>query len=168
MAEGRIHHGCFVLDEPGKIIVAGGITASGKTKSVESYDIATATWSPLRSLPVVSLLYFTLETNWGPRTMIALLPMAMILERTTGQGWQRISRRVRQAIWHMMLRRYHWFAAWGHKANQLHSLLWFLELKWLFQVLEFFHHNWQASYFYFMWTSAFFWGGKGSSTRSQK
>ena len=47
----RVFHGCLMLDQEGKLIVAAGSIASGRTQTVEILDLNTETWSDGSVLP---------------------------------------------------------------------------------------------------------------------
>lgn len=87
---GRSAHGCLVLEEEGKILVAGGRSINWVyTKSVELYDINGETWSQLGNMPVTSKYFFTLGSGLGARDFDSPAAYAYDLAK---DNWSRLAK----------------------------------------------------------------------------
>ena len=92
MAVGRGFHACLILDQEGKVLVAGGFTNSwAKTKTVESYDIEAGTWSQLGDMPVLAQYFFNLGSTLGARNFDS--PAAYVYDLGNDR-WDRLAKDV--------------------------------------------------------------------------
>ena len=92
MTKGRILHGCHILEDEGNALVAGGqSTGWVNINSVEVYDIDGASWSRLGNMPITSLSYFVLGSNWVTRDHNS--PTTYAYDSVTDK-WQRLANNI--------------------------------------------------------------------------